>query len=395
LEIQKLVETKWKNRFDFVRQLDSGGQGDVALIYDRALDMHFVCKSESLFDDEARLRFYEELKAMYSSYHINVVRIFSHHVLSGNPTTGFILMEYIVGRDIFSYLKDKPEELPHVFEQSIEGFKHLESNRIIHRDLRNNNILVTDQGLVKIIDFGYGKMNVDKNETNTKHLNWPASEPEEVANAHKSVYDSRTDIYYLGCIFKNAIEKLHLNGYTDYLDTIIDKMCESKLDHRYQNFEEILQDIYSNLKSSVSANDKSIFRKLLTELSDTLVGFYDKPGAYDFEPKSVVRKLKALLSNSEYQEEITNFLDFSRSFFADGDLKINRKKEFTGEYENGDYNWPINRVVPIDKKAIEDFIDLLKRNRVEAIKVLKNLYFNFVKQLPLYSRTNNESDLPF
>jgi serine/threonine-protein kinase len=68
---------------------------------------------------------------------------------------GYILMEYVQGMNIVEYLEIHPEEINEVFFQVVAGFAHLEENDILHRDIRPANILVTDDGTVKIIDLGF------------------------------------------------------------------------------------------------------------------------------------------------------------------------------------------------------------------------------------------------
>ncbi len=387
MTIESLVNSKWKNRFTFIGYIGSGGQGEVALLYDYTLKMNFVCKAVPINDDESKGRFNEELKSMYTSYHENVVRIFSHFVFSDtSDTTGFILMEHIDGNDIFSYLNTNPSQVMSIFVQCIEGFKHLEKNRIIHRDLRNKNILVSENGQVKLIDFGYSKTNIDFGGTNSSLiLNWPASEPEEVINKENN-YSMRTDIYYLGHIFQNIISKLHLDEHTEFLDTIVSKMCEYKVDSRYQNFNDILEDVYNVFETTITDENKTIFREMASELSYTILGFYNKSGVFDFNPKSVIRKLKSLIHNTDYYDVITNYKEFAECFFVTADVVINGRRESTGEYEGGDYYRPIYQDVPIAKKTITDFTRLLSKSNIEASKILKNIYFKYIKNLPIHHR---------
>lgn len=66
-------------------------------------------------------------------------------------------MEYIEGCNIDEYIKANPKAINDIFVQTISGFKYLEDNGIMHRDIRPGNILVSTDGIPKIIDFGFGK----------------------------------------------------------------------------------------------------------------------------------------------------------------------------------------------------------------------------------------------
>ncbi|WP_205894542.1 protein kinase domain-containing protein, partial [Pseudomonas viridiflava] len=66
-------------------------------------------------------------------------------------------MEYVEGTDIEEYLTQHPESTNEVFLQIIDAFAHLESRNILHRDVRPSNLMITNDGVVKVIDFGFGK----------------------------------------------------------------------------------------------------------------------------------------------------------------------------------------------------------------------------------------------
>ena len=80
-----------------------------------------------------------------------------------NIFTGYILMEYIDGKNIGDFIGDyfapfETTTLDDVFLQLIDAFCYIESHGIIHRDIREGNILIDKSGTVKVIDFGIGKI---------------------------------------------------------------------------------------------------------------------------------------------------------------------------------------------------------------------------------------------
>lgn len=71
-------------------------------------------------------------------------------------------MEHIQGKKFDEYmlediLPSSSEDLDNLFIQLLEGFNYIEKHHIVHRDIREGNILVDENGIVKIIDFGIGK----------------------------------------------------------------------------------------------------------------------------------------------------------------------------------------------------------------------------------------------
>src|SRR5690606_15658456 len=101
--------------------------------------------------------FLDEIKLLHKIYHKNIVRVFNYY-LYPEQMTGYILMEFVKGQNIDEYISENPDRLSDLFVQIINGFTYLEENKILHRDIRPDNILVTVDGVTKIIDFGFGKL---------------------------------------------------------------------------------------------------------------------------------------------------------------------------------------------------------------------------------------------
>ena len=129
-------------------------------INEKTINENFVCKKYSTFYPEQQALYYnnfvDEIKILYKVNHPNIVRVFNYY-LYPEKLTGYIIMEYIDGVDIENYISSNSNEINNIFLQVINGFKYLEEQNILHRDIRPNNILVSNEGVVKIIDFGFGK----------------------------------------------------------------------------------------------------------------------------------------------------------------------------------------------------------------------------------------------
>ena len=156
----QIIEFIRKKDFAFVDELGQGGCGKTYLLYDNIIDENFVCKKYSPYNstDKELLfqNFVQEIKLLHLVYHTNVVRVYNYY-LYPEQKAGYILMEYVKGVDIEEYLSSNPQEINEIFLQTIEGFRHLENNNILHRDIRPQNIMISENGIVKIIDFGFGK----------------------------------------------------------------------------------------------------------------------------------------------------------------------------------------------------------------------------------------------
>jgi serine/threonine-protein kinase len=131
--------------------------------------------------------------------------------------TGYIVMEYIDGTDLGSFildyeppLADERPSIDNVFMQVIDGFSYIERHGIIHRDVREQNILVDKTGVVKIIDFGIGKItnNKDKGESHDSlrskvNRHGLDTLPQEYSDEK---YTSRTDMFYVAELFQRLIK---------------------------------------------------------------------------------------------------------------------------------------------------------------------------------------------
>ena len=149
----KFVTFLRRRDYVFVKELGQGACGQTVLLRDDLLDQNFVCKKYSPLPglDRSALfqNFVREIKLLHDLHHVNVLRVFNYY-LYPEQVSGFILMEYVCGDDLPKYLKKNPEQTNEIFLQVIQGFKHLESKSVLHRDIRPQNLMVNDDGVVKL-----------------------------------------------------------------------------------------------------------------------------------------------------------------------------------------------------------------------------------------------------
>ena len=149
--------------------LGGGSFGKTVLLQDPFIDELFVAKKYEPEQEQIRERFYknflDEIKILYKLNHPNVVRIYNYYAYE-DIFTGYILMEYVEGRDIGEFIEDyagslDDVSLDNIFLQLIDGFCCVEESGILHRDIREGNILIEKTGTVKIIDFGRAIYKID------------------------------------------------------------------------------------------------------------------------------------------------------------------------------------------------------------------------------------------
>ena len=292
-----------KKNFTYIKPLGDGGTGDTYLFKDETTDMLFAMKKyvpkDSRYIDENYKRFVEEIKILFNISHPNIVRIYNYY-LYPSMKTGYLQMEYVDGKSIVEF-----EEYPwgktwnDVFNEVISAFEYLENNKILHRDIRPENILIDNKDFVKIIDFGFGKqLDIDDKSSNSILLNWPATEmPNEVIINHE--YNECTEIYFVGTLFKQILRTKDCEFRFQH---IIEKMTKLNPAERYASFMDVRKDITSGILSEIdfAENEKVIYLQFANVLSDHINHFLDK-----YSPISdnalILSKMSEIIRNSSLE----------------------------------------------------------------------------------------------
>lgn len=235
LEIEK--------NYKIIKTIGYGSFGITYLAVDEGLDKNFVIKEFSceMLDDKYNIKFFEkfkkEIKYLFDLHHENVVSIYDY-VINDDAKKGCYIMEYIDGKNIYQYLLENPNKINDIFIQLINSFEYLERKNICHRDIRVDNILVTTDGILKLIDFGFVK-NINDGSTihsATKIISYQYDWPEELRNKIQK-YDNRTEIYFIGQLFKDIITSIEIKKFK--YDKILLLMCEYKYSTRINSFKVI------------------------------------------------------------------------------------------------------------------------------------------------------------
>jgi serine/threonine protein kinase len=145
----------------FVAPIGSGGMGDVWKARDERLGRPVAVKvlpSELSSDPERLRRFEQEARSASALTHPNIVTI---HDVGSTDGVAWIAMELVAGDSLRSRIAAGPlpmKTLLPIAAQLAEGLARAHSAGIIHRDLKPENVMVTPDGLVKILDFGLAKL---------------------------------------------------------------------------------------------------------------------------------------------------------------------------------------------------------------------------------------------
>jgi serine/threonine-protein kinase len=151
-------------------------------------------------DDDARKRFVQEAKAASALDHVNICTI--HEIDETEDGRIFMVMALYEGRTVKEHLAEGPLDIARVIDIAIgvaRGLERSHGRGIVHRDIKPGNIMVTSDGIVKIMDFGIAKLagEVTITRTGSSVGTAPYMSPEQAGGG---AVDHRTDIWSLGVL---------------------------------------------------------------------------------------------------------------------------------------------------------------------------------------------------
>ncbi len=154
-----VIEPLRIGRYTVVRRLGEGGMGTVWSAYDETLDRRVAIKvlSGREHSRESRARMLREAKALARLNHPNVVQVFEVGELGEDL---FVAMEYVVGESLQQWLATPRSfgEVLAVFVQAGRGLQAVHHAKLVHRDFKPDNVVVGDDGRVRLIDFGIARL---------------------------------------------------------------------------------------------------------------------------------------------------------------------------------------------------------------------------------------------
>lgn len=259
------------SRYEILKRVGSGGMADVYMAKDHKLNRNVavkVLKSEYVEDEKFLRKFDIEAQAVACLNHPNIVNIYDVGMEDG---VNYIVMELADGMTLKEYIRRKgylsPKETVEISTQIASALSHAHKNHIIHRDIKPQNILVSESGNIKVTDFGIAKAANNNTVTSTATAMGSVHyiSPEQ---AKGRFCDEKSDIYSLGITMYEmatghvpfdhengvTIALMHLQneiippsqireGIPDSLEKIILKCTMKKPEERYQTAEELMDDL--------------------------------------------------------------------------------------------------------------------------------------------------------
>lgn len=376
---EKIVHFLRNKDYVFERELGRGACGKTVLLRDEVLNQYFVCKKYSPLEglDRQSLfqNFLREIKLLHDLNHVNVVRVFNYY-LYPEQLVGYIVMEQIAGSDLPGYIKDHPEQINEVFEQTIDGFCHLEQKQILHRDIRDSNLMVSRDGVVKIIDLGFGKrIETSDDFDKSISLNWWCELPEEFASG---TYDFQTELYFVGKLFEQVIARNDIDHFK-YRD-VLGRMCQRNPRDRIASFAEVQSSISQDLFLEIDFSDaeRSAYREFADNVTQRLLQI--EHGKFQQDVERLKTGLEAAYRNVMLEEYVP---DAAAVFSV----------LLSGAYKYKRLGFPVD--------ALRGFVRLLKVVSIEKQRILLSNLHNRLNAVAPYipkPKTGFEDmddDIPF
>jgi serine/threonine protein kinase/Tfp pilus assembly protein PilF len=254
------------SHYKILEKLGEGGMGVVYKAEDTKLKRTVALKflpSKALGTEEEEKRFLNEAQAAAALNHPNIATIHEIDEFEGDT---YIVMEYVEGENLKEKINSGPIKIDKAIDIAIqvaEGLQHAHKKEIVHRDIKSDNIMLTEDGQVKIMDFGLAKKTgatmVTKEGTTLGTAAYMSPE-----QARGETVDFRTDIWSLGVVlyemltgqmpFKGEYEQAviysilnvepeHITDTVGELGSIIFKTLAKSPEERYRNAENVINDL--------------------------------------------------------------------------------------------------------------------------------------------------------
>ena len=275
------------SHYEILDDLGAGGMGVVYRAHDTRLDRDVAIKvlpTDRPLSETARKRFQREALAASALNHPNIITIYE---VGSEGDTDFIVMEYVRGATLSSLLKKRPlgmAEATRYCVQIAEALAKAHASGIVHRDLKPGNIMITEDGLVKVLDFGLAKFDASAAtkdgegiDSDTAAKEFTLTQPGMITGtvaymspeqARGERVDARSDIFSFGIVMFEALSRhlpfpgpnsiallhnLHFSPPRDLgelapkvpkpLASLISRMLEKKPEKRIQTMSEVATEL--------------------------------------------------------------------------------------------------------------------------------------------------------
>ncbi len=261
------------NRYEVIEKIGSGGMADVYKGRDTMLNRYVaikVLKKEFREDETFVKKFRSEAQAAAGLLNPNIVNVYD---VGEDRGLYYMVMELVEGITLKEYIDRKKRlsarEVISIAIQMCSGIEEAHKHHIIHRDIKPQNIIISNDGKVKVTDFGIARMVTSKTTTTVAMGSVHYTSPEQARGGYS---DEKSDIYSIGItLYEMVTGQVPFNGDTTVevamkhlqeeitppselvpdipysLEQIILKCTQKNAERRYSDVDELIQDLKHSL----------------------------------------------------------------------------------------------------------------------------------------------------
>lgn len=278
---------KINDRYQIIKTIGEGGMANVYLAYDTILDRNVavkVLRGDLATDEKFVRRFQREALSASSLSHPNIVEVYDVGEDNGSY---YIVMEYIEGKHLKQLLKKRGAltltEVVDIMLQVTDGMSAAHDSYIIHRDIKPQNIMILENGLIKITDFGIAMAlnSTQLTQTNSVMGSVHYLPPEQASGKGATI---QSDVYSMGILMyelltgelpfrgDNAVEialkhikepfpsvREKVANIPQSIENIIMKSTAKNVKNRYADAKEMHDDLKTALSDSRASEPRYVF----------------------------------------------------------------------------------------------------------------------------------------
>jgi len=260
--------------YTVISQVGLGGMGRIMKAHDPHTNKVValkIIKSEHLNNQALINRFEQEMKILSMLTHKNIAGILGWGM--DNSNRNYFAMEFVDGKNIRNLLENNAINLNlalDIFSQLCTGLQYAHSQNIVHRDIKPDNLILDQDGVLKIVDFGIARADSPESASLTM-TNVIMGSPIYMSPEQKSDFknvDQRADIYAAGAVFYEMLSGempgglLRIDLIPENLRSIVEKSIAYNMKDRYANCADILKDLSSYEEKGVISVDQQAIRTI-------------------------------------------------------------------------------------------------------------------------------------
>ena len=324
---------KINDRYQIIKSIGEGGMANVYLAYDTILDRDVavkVLRGDLSNDEKFVRRFQREALSASSLSHPNIVEVYD---VGDDNGQYFIVMEYIDGKNLKDLLKKRGKltvsEVVDIMSQIADGLSVAHDSYIIHRDIKPQNIMILENGLVKITDFGIAMaMNATQlTQTNSVMGSVHYLPPEQASGKGSTL---KSDIYSMGILmYELLVGQLPYRG--DNAVEIALKHLKEPLPSIRDELPDIPQSVENVILKSAAKNPKNRYNDA-REMYEDLKTCLDESRLN--EPKLEYQYPELDSDNKKFTKQVEKAISVENSEDEDEAVSVKQIKDEDIKKEN-------------------------------------------------------------